>query len=102
MASGSYHLSEMEQTSTQGTDGIRDASAFLFNPLFWSLFTGMDPVLCIQGSTIRLSPMYVTLLAGSGSVREKYQDGNKVSYLSQPVDTEEVIVYHPEPWHHFL
>mgnify|MGYP007086476447 CR=1 FL=1 len=60
--------------------------------------------------------MYVTLLAGSGSLH------NKVSYLSwlriprsqdsvdteldtevdTEVDTEEVIVYHPETWHHFL
>ena len=90
-------------------------SAFLFNPLFWSLFTGMDPVLCIQGSTIRLSGMYVTLLESevrSGSV--KYQDEDNLSYLSQlriprsqdsvdSFDTEEVIVYNPkQPWHHFL
>ena len=71
----------LEPTSTQFKP-----SAFLFNPVFWSLFTGTDPVLCIQGSTIRLSRMYVTLLeseARSGSVREKYQDGDNLSYLSQ-------------------
>ena len=98
-----------EPTSTQFKP-----SAFLFNPVFWSLFTGTDPVLCIQGSTIRLSGMYVTLLESevrSGSV--KYQDEDNLSYLSQlriprsqdsvdSFDTEEVIVYNPKPWHHFL